>query len=64
MPKDALSLSQPMFRGGTITIDGKDYYLDNQIVIGHDWLIKPVIIEWHIDIMTREELRKIDDEKE
>lgn len=49
LPKDAYVINQPIL-SGTIVINNERYKLDNQIIIGYDYFIKPVIIEWYIDI--------------
>lgn len=49
LPKDAYSIDQPILCG-TLIIDNKECSLDNQIVLGYDYFIKPVIIEWYINI--------------
>ncbi|MDF2858764.1 MAG: hypothetical protein K0Q87_4615 [Neobacillus sp.] len=51
LPKDAYVIDQPIL-WGTLVFNNKKYSLDNQIVIGYDWFIKPVIIQWYIDISS------------
>ena len=48
-PANAYRITQPILIG-TILVDGKWYHVDHKIAIGYDYYIKPVIIEWYIDI--------------
>lgn len=49
LPQNAHSITQPILIGN-IWVDGRWYNVNHKIIIGYDYYIKPVIIEWYIDI--------------
>lgn len=52
-PKKAYRITQPILVGD-IYYEGKWYYVDHKIAIGYENYVKPVIIEWYIDIKPSE----------
>lgn len=52
-PKNAYHITQPILVGD-IYYEGKWYYVEHKIAIGYEYYVKPVIIEWYIDIKSEE----------
>lgn len=48
-PKNGYRLTQPILVG-TIYFEGKKYYINHKIAIGYEHYVKPVIIEWYMEI--------------